>query len=124
MTPRNILLVAAAALIATGMFLGLRSLELSDYVDPVACGSAFSPSLDAARANDRAYATEVDEAAGANIDAETTEAQDECGEAVDSRRPLAYGALGLGGVALIASIVASSSRNVNRESKDQPSWWR
>ena len=106
MSPRQLLGSLAAILIVAGLVLGFKTVS----TDGVSCGSAFSPSSAEARQADNNEEI-VGTLAGATPDTDADNNATACDSAVGDAKPLAYGGLALGAVALIASLVVSSERS-------------
>lgn len=104
MSPRAILLILAGVLVAAGLFLGLRTISAGG----VECGSVLSPSSEAAEMADMGEEI-AGTLEGATPDDELNSNQSSCDSAVGDAKPLAYGALGLGVLALLLSFVVPAA---------------
>lgn len=118
MSPRQVLVALAAVFVIAGIVLGMRNISSDD----VSCGSAFSPSSSAARIADGAEEV-AGTLEGATPDTDNSN-QDACDSAVSDAKPFAYGALGLGAIALIGGFVASPNKPTNSDGSAKPSIWR
>ncbi len=100
---RGVLAVLALVFIAAGLVLGLRTIHAGD----VDCGSVLAPSNAGAEQAD--FSEEIGGTLeGAAPDEDTTNNQAACASARSDAKPLAYGGLGLGAIALLATFVVPS----------------
>ena len=100
-TATRTIFALSALLILAGLWLGLSTLTAGpNTFEPMSCGSAFFAANEAAEFQDR-----VDAIAFGDEDASNANA---CDEARDARKVPAYGTLGLGVLALIGGLSASS----------------
>ncbi len=98
----------AVAFVVAGLVFGFRSVSAGG----VSCGSVLSPSSAEAQRAD--FGEEIGGTlSGATPDSDTTNNQDACDSAVGDAKPLAYGGLGIGAVALIAAMVVSPARRTS-----------
>lgn len=106
MNSRATLLGLSALLIVIGAFLGFRTVA----VDDISCGSVFSPSSEEAERAD--FGEELGGTLqGATPDEDTSNNARACDDAVGNAKPLAYGALGLGVLALLLAFVVQRPRS-------------
>lgn len=91
MSPRQTLLALSAALVVAGLVLGLGGLS----ADGEKCGSVLSPQNGGVQIADAISGDDSHQQA--------------CDDAIGNAKPLAYGALGLGALALIVSFVAPTN---------------
>ena len=106
MSQRQLLAALATVFIIGGLIFGFKTVS----TDGVSCGSVLSPSSAEAQQADNNEEI-VGTLSGATPDADTDNNATACDSAVGDAKPLAYGGLALGAVALIASLVVSTERS-------------
>lgn len=100
-TATRAIFAISAVLLLAGLWLGLSTLTAGpNTFDPMSCGSAFFADNEAADFEDNVDEIVFGYDDGSNVSA--------CDEARDARKIPAYGALGLGVLALIGGLSASS----------------
>ena len=113
MSPRAIILSLAGIFAIAGLYLGLSTVHADGTGSNLStsCGSVLKGG-----ANSK-FQADLDKIDDGNL-------VSSCHDKLSSRKPLAYGALGLAGVALIAGVMAPSSAPTNPDGSKKPSIWR